>query len=188
MSETQTKNTSAYRLCLREQRNHGLEYESDCVCIRIGIEIFMNRGSFCKRLFLSSTLQSNGNILSVSEQVFIPAVSHKKIANVHVGTIHQNVRIALQFSYTRFITWYNTPSRDWNLIFKAQILIRECRELPSHDLLLEIFENNSCETFGENVFQLFDCANCVQLDISLENLLAKPYCLDCIILALRSKL
>ncbi len=49
--------------------------------------------------FLSSTPQSNGNILSVSEQVFIPAVSHTKIANVHVGTIHQKVRIALQFSY-----------------------------------------------------------------------------------------
>jgi hypothetical protein len=49
--------------------------------------------------FLSSTPQSNGNILSVSEQVFIPAVSHMKIANVHVGTIHQNMRIALQFSY-----------------------------------------------------------------------------------------
>jgi hypothetical protein len=38
--------------------------------------------------FSSSTPQSNGNILSVSEQVFIPAVSHMKIANVHVGTIH----------------------------------------------------------------------------------------------------
>jgi hypothetical protein len=49
--------------------------------------------------FLSSRPQSNGNILSVSEQVFIPAVSHKKIANIHVGTIHQNVRIVLQFSY-----------------------------------------------------------------------------------------
>jgi hypothetical protein len=49
--------------------------------------------------FSSSTPQSNGNILSVSEQVFIPAVSHKKIANVNVATIHQNVRIALQFSY-----------------------------------------------------------------------------------------
>ncbi len=49
--------------------------------------------------FLSSTPQLNGNILSVSEQVFIPAVSHMKIANVHVGTVHQKVRIALQFSY-----------------------------------------------------------------------------------------
>jgi hypothetical protein len=49
--------------------------------------------------FLSSTPQSNGNIHSVSEQVFIPALSHMKIANVNVGVIHQNVRIALQFSY-----------------------------------------------------------------------------------------
>ncbi len=49
--------------------------------------------------FLSSTLQSIQNILSVPEQVFIPAVSHMKIANVDVGIIHQNVRIALQFSY-----------------------------------------------------------------------------------------
>jgi hypothetical protein len=49
--------------------------------------------------FLSSTPQSNQNILSVPEQVFIPAVSHMKIANVHVGTVNQNVRIALQFSY-----------------------------------------------------------------------------------------
>ncbi len=46
-----------------------------------------------------STPQSNGNILSVLEQVFIPAVSHMKIANVHVGTIYQNIRIALQFSH-----------------------------------------------------------------------------------------
>jgi hypothetical protein len=49
--------------------------------------------------FLSSTLQSNQNILYVPELVFVPAVSHMKIANVHVGTIHRNVRIALQFSY-----------------------------------------------------------------------------------------
>ncbi len=32
----------------------------------------------------------NGNILSVLEQVFIPTVSHMKIANVHVGTKYQN--------------------------------------------------------------------------------------------------
>jgi hypothetical protein len=49
--------------------------------------------------FSSSTLQLNRNILSVSEQVFIPTVSLMKIANVHVGTIDQNMRIALQFSY-----------------------------------------------------------------------------------------
>jgi hypothetical protein len=56
--------------------------------------------------FLLSTPQSNRNILSVPEQVFIPAVSHMKIANVHIGTIHQNMRIALQFSYqfTNFIS------------------------------------------------------------------------------------
>jgi hypothetical protein len=40
--------------------------------------------------FLSSTPQSNGNILSVLEQVFIPAVSHIKIANLHVGRKYQN--------------------------------------------------------------------------------------------------
>jgi hypothetical protein len=40
--------------------------------------------------FLSSTPQSNGNIASVLEQVFIPAVYHMKIANVHVGTECQN--------------------------------------------------------------------------------------------------
>ncbi len=49
--------------------------------------------------FSSSTPQSNGNILSVLEQVFIPAVSHMKTANVHVGTKYRNMRIALQFSY-----------------------------------------------------------------------------------------
>ncbi len=36
---------------LREQRNHGLKYESDCVRIIIGIKIFMSHGRFCKRLF-----------------------------------------------------------------------------------------------------------------------------------------
>jgi hypothetical protein len=35
----------------REQRNHGLKYESDCVHIGIGIKIFMNHGSFYERLF-----------------------------------------------------------------------------------------------------------------------------------------
>ncbi len=62
----------------------------------------MNRGRIARDRFvefLSSTPQLNGNILSVSEQVFIPAVSHMKIANVHVGNTRQNVRIALQFSY-----------------------------------------------------------------------------------------
>ncbi len=59
--------------------------------------------------------------------------------------------------------------------------MRECRELPSHDLLLEIFENNSHEIIGEKVSQLFNCVDYVQLDISLENLLTKPNCLDCVI-------
>ncbi len=31
------------------QRNHCLKYESDCVCIGIGIIIFMNRERFCER-------------------------------------------------------------------------------------------------------------------------------------------
>jgi hypothetical protein len=51
--------------------------------------------------------------------------------------------------------------------------MRERKELPSYDLLLDIFENNSCETFGENASQLFDCVDFVQLDISLENLFMK---------------
>ncbi len=66
--------------------------------------------------------------------------------------------------------------------------MRECRELPSHDLLLEIFKNILYETLGENFSQLFNCVNFVQLDSSLENLLTKLNCLDCIILASRSKL
>jgi hypothetical protein len=86
------------------------------------------------------------------------------------------------------MTWYNTPSRDWNLIFEVQILIRESKELPSHDLLLDIFEKPFCETFGKNVSQLFNCVNFVQLDISLENLFTKPNYLDCVILASRSEL
>jgi hypothetical protein len=36
---------------IREQRNDGLKYESDCVRIGIGIKIFMNHGRFCKRSF-----------------------------------------------------------------------------------------------------------------------------------------
>jgi hypothetical protein len=48
--------------------------------------------------FLSSTTQSNREILSRTS-FQSRCVSHMKIANVHVGTIHRNVRIALQFSY-----------------------------------------------------------------------------------------
>ena len=44
-------------------------------------------------------LRNMGMRNSFPEQVFNPAVSHMKIANVHVGTIHRNLRIALQFSY-----------------------------------------------------------------------------------------
>ncbi len=35
----------------------------------------------------------------IPEQVFIPAVSHMNFANINLGTIHQSMRIALQFSY-----------------------------------------------------------------------------------------
>jgi hypothetical protein len=35
----------------RDQRNHCLKYESDCVGIGIGIKIFMKRGRVCKRSF-----------------------------------------------------------------------------------------------------------------------------------------
>jgi hypothetical protein len=61
-----------------EQRNHGLIYESDCVRIEIGIKKIIVEG-FARDPFvefLSSTPQSDRNIFSVSEQVFIPAVSH----------------------------------------------------------------------------------------------------------------
>jgi hypothetical protein len=44
-------------------------------------------GRDCFVEFLSATPQSNQKIHFVPEKVFIPAVSHMKIANVHVGTI-----------------------------------------------------------------------------------------------------
>jgi hypothetical protein len=53
----------------------------------------MNQEGFARDRFvefLSSTPQSNRNILSVLEQVFIPTVPHMKIANVHVGTKYRN--------------------------------------------------------------------------------------------------
>ncbi len=86
---------------VREQRNHCLKYESDCVSIGIGIKIWIVDGFVrdCFVEFLSSTPQLNRNILPVPEQVFIPAVSHMKIANIYVGTIDRNMKIALQFSY-----------------------------------------------------------------------------------------
>ena len=62
----------------------------------------MNRGRFCEIVlfeFLLSTLQSNRNILS-PEQVFIPAVSILKIANVHVGTRKPILSLATGF-YSR---------------------------------------------------------------------------------------
>ncbi len=77
--------------------NHGLKYESDFVSIGIGIEIWIVEG-FAKECFiefLSSTQQSNRNIFSVPEQVFIPAVSHMKIANVHVGTLYTKTWVSL---------------------------------------------------------------------------------------------
>ena len=48
--------------------------------------------------FFSSTPQSNREI-NFRNKFSIPLCPHMKIANVHVGTIDRNVRIALQFSY-----------------------------------------------------------------------------------------
>ena len=48
--------------------------------------------------FLSSTQQSNREIHFRNKKFSIP-LCHMKIANVHGGTIHRNLRIALQFSY-----------------------------------------------------------------------------------------
>ena len=62
----------------------------------------MNCGRFCERLFPMSFCHPCCN---PTEKFFSRTsfqsrcVSHMKIANVHVGTIHRNVRIALQFSY-----------------------------------------------------------------------------------------
>ena len=71
------------------------------VSIGIGIKIWIveDFARDCFVEFLLSTLQLNQNIFSVPEQVFIPAVSHMKIANVHLETLHRNMRIAFQFSY-----------------------------------------------------------------------------------------
>ncbi len=86
----------------REQRNHGLKNESDCVRIGISIKKIMNRGRFCERsyrwVFVIHTAIKWKHSFCFRTS-FIPIVSHMKIANVHIGTIHQNVRIALQFSY-----------------------------------------------------------------------------------------
>ena len=62
----------------------------------------MNRGRFCKRLFPMSFCHPRRNPTKkfLSRSSFQSrCVSHMKIANVHVGTIHRNVIIALQFSY-----------------------------------------------------------------------------------------
>ena len=60
----------------------------------------MNRGKFCERLFPMSFCHPRRN---PTEKFFSGTslqsrcVSHMKIANIHVRTIHRNVRIALQF-------------------------------------------------------------------------------------------
>jgi hypothetical protein len=62
----------------------------------------MNCGRFCRRLFPMSFCHPRHN---PTEKFFSRTsfqsrcVYHMKIANIHVGTIFQNVRIALQFSY-----------------------------------------------------------------------------------------
>ena len=62
----------------------------------------MNRGRFCGILFPMSFCHPHRNPTKkfFSRTSFQSrCVSHMKIANVHVGAIHRNVRIALQFSY-----------------------------------------------------------------------------------------
>ncbi len=99
--------------------------------------------------FLSSTLQLNGNILSVSEQVFIPTVSHMKIANVHVGTIpkHENCfailisvcnfHISLQFSYQFAILTFRCIVPTWTFaIFIYELAIFIC--FPGRKNLLRL--------------------------------------------------
>ena len=75
--------------------------------------------------FLSSKLQSDRKILFQRTRSFqLRCFSHMKIANVHIGTIHKNVKIALQFSY------------------QFAIFISVCNSHFLVYLLIDIFDNS----------------------------------------------
>ena len=85
----------------RERRNHRLKYESDCLRTGISIKIWIVEG-FARdcSLWVFCHPRRNPTEKFISGTSFQSrCVSHMKIANVHIGTIHQNMRIALQFSY-----------------------------------------------------------------------------------------
>ncbi len=81
---------------LREQRNHCLKYESDYLLTGIGIKIWIVEG-FARDFYHPRCNPTEKFFSRISFQS--RCVSHLKIANLHEGSIHWNVRIALQFSY-----------------------------------------------------------------------------------------
>jgi len=83
-----------------ERRNHRLKYESGCLLKGISIKIWFVEGFArdCLLWVFVIHTQSNQEILSRTSFQSC-CVSHMKITNVHVGTIHRNVRISLQFPY-----------------------------------------------------------------------------------------
>ncbi len=86
----------------REQRNHDLKCESDCVRIGIGIKIFMNRGRFCERsfrwVFVIHTTIERKHSFYFGTSFHSPCLIWKLQMSTK-ETIHQNMSIALQFSY-----------------------------------------------------------------------------------------
>ncbi len=97
----------------KKQRNHGFKYESDCVSIGIGIEIWIMEGfaNECFVEFLSSTSQSNQNILFQNKFSFPLCLIWNKCKCPHRNYTPKrenlfailisvcNFHISLQFSY-----------------------------------------------------------------------------------------
>ena len=85
---------------LRERRNHRFKNESTVFAQELVLkyESWKVLREILPYEFFSSTPQSNREI-NFRNKFSIPLCPHMKIANVHVGTIDRNVRIALQFSY-----------------------------------------------------------------------------------------
>ena len=104
---------------LREWMNHCLKYELDCLLTRIHIKIWIVEGlqEIVHYEFLSITPCRNPTEKFFSVNVFQSrCVSHMKITNVRVGTIHWNVIIASKFSYQLAIFIFVCNSHFWSKV------------------------------------------------------------------------
>ncbi len=100
--ESVTKVSWKCHECVRERRNHHFKYESDYLTSHRNMYKHMNRGRFGEKLLPLSFCHPRCN----PTEKFFSRKSFQSRCVSHIS-IHQNVRIALQFSFSLQFSYLN---------------------------------------------------------------------------------